>query len=150
MGETTAAATGPAPIIPRPTEGGGMSDDGGVTWVDLTVADAPGVRDFYAAVAGWRPAPVDMGDYADFNMIDPASGHPVAGICHARGGNADLPPVWMVYFRVADLDGALAACRSRGGTVLAEPRRAGDFRYAVIRDPAGAVCALGQAGRAAG
>ena len=31
---------------------------GSISWVDLTVPDAPGVRDFYAAVTGWRPSPV--------------------------------------------------------------------------------------------
>ena len=30
---------------------------GAISWVDLTVADAPGVRDFSAAVTGWKPSP---------------------------------------------------------------------------------------------
>ena len=122
-----------------------MSDGGGVTWVDLTVADAPQVRDFYQAVAGWSAAPVDMGEYSDFAMIAPEGTGAVAGICHARGGNADMPPVWMVYFSVPDLDAGLEACRDLGGEVLTPVRKAGGFRYAVVRDPAGAVCAIGQA-----
>jgi hypothetical protein len=60
---------------------------GRVGWVDLTVGDASGVRDFYAKVAGWKPAEVGMGDYSDFNMLD-AAGRPAAGVCHARGVNA--------------------------------------------------------------
>jgi predicted enzyme related to lactoylglutathione lyase len=120
-----------------------MSEGGGVTWVDLTVDDAPAVRDFYEAVAGWTAAPVDMGEYADFNMLGPGGGHPVAGICHARGTNTGIPPVWMVYFTVPDLDAALEACRARGGDVLTPVRSAGGYRYAMIRDPAGAVCAIG-------
>ena len=43
-----------------------------------------------------------MGDYSDFNMCD-ATGDAAAGVCHARGRNAELPPVWMVYFQVPDL-----------------------------------------------
>ena len=120
-----------------------MSEGGGVTWVDLTVDDAPGVRDFYEAVAGWTAAPVDMGDYSDFSMLEAGGGNAVAGICHARGMNADIAPVWMVYFSVPDLDAALEACRDRGGTVLTPVRSAGGYRYAMIRDPAGAVCAIG-------
>ncbi|NNF37436.1 MAG: VOC family protein, partial [Gemmatimonadetes bacterium] len=50
-----------------------------------------------------------------------------------------------VYFSVPDLDAALDACRDRGGEALTPVRVAGDYRYAVIRDPAGAVCAIGQA-----
>lgn len=115
---------------------------GTVAWVDLTVPDAGTARDFYAAVVGWVPQPVEMNGYADFNMADPADGTPRAGVCHARGVNAGLPAVWMVYFQVADLDVALAAARERGGEVLQEPRAAGGGRYAVVRDPTGAVCAL--------
>jgi hypothetical protein len=115
---------------------------GRVTWVDLTVDDAESVRDFYASVVGWRPEPVDMGAYADFNMTGPADGVPRAGVCHARGANAGLPPVWLVYFEVRDLEAALREVRDRGGDVLVGPRSSGQGGFAVIRDPAGAICAL--------
>ena len=78
-------------------------------------------------------------------MGQPAAGAATAGICWARGANAGLPPVWLVYFIVASLDTSLAEVRKRGGTVLREPRASGEGRFAVIRDPAGAVCALYQA-----
>lgn len=118
-------------------------DDGRPVWFDLTVPDAEALRDFYASVVGWRSSPVDMGGYSDFSMLGPDE-NAAAGICHARGGNAGLPPVWLIYFQVPDLDGALASVRDGGGEVLSDPRRAGPGRYAVIRDPAGAVCALYQ------
>ncbi|MDP2958780.1 MAG: VOC family protein [Longimicrobiales bacterium] len=116
-----------------------------IGWVDLTVGDAAGVRDFYARVMGWRAEPVDMGGYADFNMCDPGTGAPAAGVCHARGPNAELPSVWMVYFKVADLDLSLAEVEGAGGTRLQGPRRAAGTRYAVVRDPAGAVFAVFEA-----
>lgn len=118
---------------------------GRIAWADLTAPDAERLKDFYAAVVDWQPSPVDMGGYADFAM-HPPGGEPVAGVCHARGPHADLPPVWLIYITVADLDASLARCRAHGGTVLAEPRVLGSTgRYAVIRDPAGAVAALHQA-----
>ena len=89
-------------------------------WVDLTVSDAEGVRDFYAQVAGWRFAPVDMGDYSDFVMLQSDRDEPVAGVCHARGQNADLPAAWLVYITIEDLDAAVAQARSLGGTVISE------------------------------
>jgi predicted enzyme related to lactoylglutathione lyase len=49
-----------------------------IGWVDLTVGDATNLRDFYARVMGWRPEPVDMGGYADFNMCDAGTGVPAA------------------------------------------------------------------------
>jgi predicted enzyme related to lactoylglutathione lyase len=117
-----------------------------IAWVDLTVDDAESVRDFYAGVMGWQPQAVDMGEYSDFNMLDPESGEPTAGVCHARGGNADIPPVWMVYFVVESLEASLAACLEKGGEVVSEPRTAGGSRFAIIMDPAGAVCALVETG----
>lgn len=119
---------------------------GTVGWRDLTVPNAEEVRDFYQAVVGWTSEPVDMGGYSDFNMIPPGEGaQAVAGVCHARGSNADIPPQWLLYFVVEDLDASVAACTARGGEVVVAPRGVGDGRFCVIRDPAGAVCALWQA-----
>ncbi len=118
---------------------------GTIGWVDLTVPDADTLRDFYRDVAGWEPAPVDMGGYSDWAMGPPGEGA-VAGVCNARGANADMPPVWMIYIIVADLDASLAACAAGGGEVVRPPRD-GTMRFAVIRDPAGAICGLFEAAR---
>jgi predicted enzyme related to lactoylglutathione lyase len=86
-----------------------------------------------------------MGDYEDFCMNVPAGGETVAGICHARGANASLPPVWLIYITVADLNESLRQCEAAGGKVLAPVREyAGQGRYAIIQDPAGAVAGLYQ------
>lgn len=117
----------------------------GLVWIDLTVEDAPSIRDFYQRVAGWTSSPVDMGGYEDFNMHVAGEAAPAAGVCHARGGNAALPPVWVPYFEVDDLDQALDACSSSGGQVVIGPKTMeGQCRYAVIRDPAGASAGLWQ------
>lgn len=120
---------------------------GTLAWTDLTVPDAEGVRDFYAGVVGWVPSPVSMGEYNDFNMVPPGTDQPAAGICHARGTNTDLPATWMVYFVVADLEVSLEGVEGGGGEILVGPKSMGPgSAYAVIRDPAGAVCALYQVG----
>jgi predicted enzyme related to lactoylglutathione lyase len=115
---------------------------GAIAWTDLTVKPAVKVRDFYAAVVGWKFSEVDMGGYGDFCMNQPGNGQPVAGVCHARGENAGLPPQWLIYINVANLKRSLAACRRRGGKVVYPPRAMAGGRMAVIRDPAGAVAAL--------
>jgi uncharacterized protein len=116
---------------------------------DLTVPDAESVRDFYAAVIGWQSEPFDMGGYADYFMKSPETGAIAAGVCHARGVNADLPPQWLAYIIVADLDASLQRCIEMGGAALTEIKGSeGESRYCVIRDPAGAVLALMQTGSA--
>jgi predicted enzyme related to lactoylglutathione lyase len=116
---------------------------GTIGWTDLTVPDAAAVRDFYQAVVGWTAGEVDRGGYADFAMQAP-DGRTVAGICHARGGNAGLPAQWLVYIIVPDVDAAAARCTELGGRLLAGPKDMGPARYCVIQDPAGAVAALYQ------
>lgn len=112
---------------------------GSVVWTDLTVPDADGIRDFYAAVTGWRPHAVDMGGYADWHMLD-AAGEAAAGICHARGPNAALPSAWLVYVVTLDLDTAIRRALDLGGELLRAPTT--DSRYAVLSDPEGAAFAL--------
>jgi predicted enzyme related to lactoylglutathione lyase len=123
---------------------------GQIGWIDLTVADAPAIRDFYQRVTGWESAPVEMGGYQDFCMHPPGEAQPVAGICHARGPNADLPPVWMVYITVADLDESFRRCEEMGGRLARPVESMGNLgRFCVIEDPAGAVCALFEPARSA-
>jgi predicted enzyme related to lactoylglutathione lyase len=115
---------------------------GSIGWWDLTVPDAESVRDFYTAVVGWQSEPIDMGGYSDFVMKTPA-GAAVAGVCHARGVNADLPPYWLPYVIVADLDASLQHCAEHGGSAVTEIKSGEDgSRYCVIQDPAGAVLTL--------
>jgi uncharacterized protein len=84
-----------------------------------------------------------MGGYSDFCMRPPDQADPVAGICHARGSNAHLPPVWLIYITVDDLDESVRRCESLGGKVVAPPHNmAASGRYCVIADPACAVSAL--------
>jgi len=115
---------------------------GAIVWQDLTVENAEQVRDFYKAVVGWGSQGEDMGGYEDFHMITPSTNQSVAGICHARGENANVPPQWLVYINVADVDSSAARCRDLGGHILDGPRMMGGGKFCVIRDPAGAICAL--------
>lgn len=122
-----------------------QNEPGEIGWIDITVDDAESLRDFYGEVAGWRPENVAMGEYDDFVMTLPGSGTPAAGICHARGGNAELPAQWLIYITVDNVDASAETCHALGGKVLVGPRAMGGGRFAVIEDPAGAVAALYQA-----
>src|SRR4051812_32290221 len=96
---------------------------GTVGWFDLTVPDAPKVRDFYQAVVGWTASDVDMGGYQDY-CLHPAGENqpPVAGVCHAREHNAGLPAQWLIYITVRNLDASMDRCLELGGQVIAGPR----------------------------
>ncbi len=120
------------------------NDVGKIGWIDLTVGDAEEVSAFYQAVVGWKSEGVEMGGYQDYCML-PAEGGAVAGVCHARGTNEGLPAQWLIYITVADLEQSLERCRALGGEVVRAARGLGGMgRFAIVRDPAGAVCALFQ------
>ncbi len=115
---------------------------GSIGWIDLTVPDAESISDFYEKVAGWRKEAVKMDDYQDYNMKR-SDGAVTSGICHARGGNASMPAQWMIYIVVDDIDASMKACTDGGGAIVEDTYHTGsEGRYCVIRDPAGAVCAL--------
>lgn len=126
-----------------------MSDSrtGAIGWIDLTVDNAEEIRKFYETVTGWRSSPVPMkdrmGDYHDHCLSPPETDNPVAGICHSRGSNANVPSSWIIYITVADLDASVASCVKLGGKIIDGPRSYGaTARFCIIADPAGAVAAL--------
>ena len=124
-----------------------MADKGNVGrigWHDITVDDAPALRDFYAAVIGWTVEDTSMGDYSYYTMITPHSGEAVGGVCHARGSNTGLPAQWLMYLTVEDLDASIEACLAKGGKVVRDPDGLMGGRFAVISDPVGAVVAIYQ------
>lgn len=110
---------------------------GSIVSTDLTVPNASELRGFYESVVGWTFEGFDMGDYEDYMLKSSDGSQLVGGLCHKRGVNDGLPPVWLVYINVADLDASLRRCRELGGEVLVH-----NPQYAVIRDPAGAILAL--------
>ena len=115
---------------------------GQIEWLDLTVNDASRVKNFYSSVVGWKSDDVDMGSYSDYSIHTPEGRDTVAGICHARGPNANLPSQWLVYVRVASVQESADTLKRLGGEVLDGPRRMGGSNFCVIKDPEGAVMAL--------
>ena len=115
---------------------------GAITWRDLTVPNADEIREFYSRVVGWKAVPQSMGDYNDYCMNAPDTGDTVAGICHARGTNAKLPPQWLIYITVADVEQSAKDCVELGGKIIDGPRKVCGKSFYVIQDPAGAFAAL--------
>ncbi len=118
------------------------SEIGRIEWLDLTVNEASRIRDFYCSVVGWSSSEQDMGSYSDYNINLPGTTKTIAGVCHARGPNANLPAQWLMYVRVADVAKSIEKCEKLGGEVIDGPRRMGNQRFCVIKDPSGAVLGL--------
>ena len=148
------AAFGVIPVVSAesisPDEGGAPSDAaervGCISWLNLTVTDAIATRDFYRQVVGWSVQNIEMEDakeaFIDFNMLG-EHGNSAARVCHARGANRGLPPVWLMHLPVGDLPESLRRVREGGGEIIKATQEAdGAYASAVVQDPVGACLAL--------
>jgi predicted enzyme related to lactoylglutathione lyase len=116
--------------------------EGSWVWFDLLTTDVPGAIDFYTGVFGWGSRRWTEGgqDYPMFTVGDQG---PHGGALTLR--TPGLPPHWIGYVEVADLDARLAKAQSLGAKVLVSPRdlpRLG--RIASLADPQGGVFDLYQ------
>lgn len=143
------AAFGLIPVVSAdelPQTDGAKGSVGHIAWLDLTVPNATATRDFYKQVVNWSVQDVKMEDagehYADYSMTS-GNGKSAAGVCHARGVNQGIPPVWMIYLPVGDLSESIRRVREGGGKIIKEMRgEDGQYSYAMIQDPVGAHLAL--------
>jgi hypothetical protein len=111
-------------------------------WYELMTTDRTAAEAFYGAVVGWEIEACDGGmPYA----IAKAGGRPAAGLMdlpeEARA--AGMPPAWVGYVGVADVDAAADEVRQAGGAVHRAPEDIpGIGRFAVVADPQGAMFML--------
>jgi len=129
---------------------------GEIAWMDLSVPNAEQVKNFYQKLLGWKSEAVKMScngeSYSDFAMsaenkessAETDSSTFVTGVCHAKGANSDMPAAWLPYFLVADIEQAVTTVQEEGGKLVTKIKSLGDDKYVVIKDPAGAQCALYQ------
>ena len=136
--------------VPRDALPQQAPDDAGpvgrIPWLELTVKEASASGDFYRQVVGWTIEEVEMTDaderYADYNMLG-GDGNPAAGVCHARGVNLGVPPVWMIYLPVGDVTESIRRVSEEGGKIVKAPLGSnGVHSYAVVQDPVGGCVTL--------
>jgi predicted enzyme related to lactoylglutathione lyase len=120
-----------------------MSDTSGqFVWYDLMTPDVDSAVRFYTEVVGWE---TQQWDGPEAYTMWTAAGAPIGGVVpltkeHAAAG---VIPHWMAYVTVDDVDAAVTRVKKSGGTIVAEPRDIPNTgRFAVIRDPQGALIAI--------
>jgi predicted enzyme related to lactoylglutathione lyase len=100
-------------------------------------------REYYADLYGWHfeTTETDVGPY----YVALAHGRPVAGIVDLAAMPAleEMPPHWIAYVAVDDLEAAIAETTAAGGETLRAPLAVPDVgRVAIVRDPSGAALGL--------
>ncbi|MBV7696346.1 VOC family protein [Streptomyces sp. TRM70350] len=128
---------------PRAFEGAGLFNaPGALGWVELLTREPARARDFYTTVFGWTVNASEH--YAQWGI----AGQDFGGLMTMDDKFPhEVPPHWLPYFAVADVDATAATAIGSGGTALMEPTSLPDGpRIAVLRDPQGAMFGVYLAG----
>ena len=112
---------------------------GGVSYLRIPARDLAQSAEFYRAVFGWR-----LRGRPDAPSFSDGTGHVIG---HWRtdlpaAGEAGIVP----YIYVTSLNDTLGTAAERGAEVVTQPYPEGNLRIATIRDPAGNVIGIWEAG----
>lgn len=114
---------------------------GKFVWHQLMTRDVPGAKDFYSRLVGWKtlPWPLDPA-----YTVCHADAGPVAGIMEIPSDlPSEVPSHWLQYIGTRDVEGTAQAAVRAGGSIVKGPSdMQGAGRYAVLKDPQGAVFAI--------
>lgn len=115
------------------------NEAGAPMWHELHTRDYAGALDFYRTVFGWTTQVV--GDTDEFRYSAMAVGDTqYAGVMDASAFYPEgVPPVWLTYIAVEDVDATLKLVEELGGTVRDQPDDTPFGRLAGFADPTGAV-----------
>ena len=110
---------------------------GRFVWYDLMTSDPAGATAFYPAIMGWTTQAWDNNPYTMWMV----NGTHVGGVMELDKSVRDMgvPPHWLLYIGVADVDATTAKAVSVGGKVMVNGRDIpGIGRFAILTDPQGA------------
>jgi uncharacterized protein len=125
---------------------------GSFCWIELATSDQAAAKNFYQALFGWTPNDNPMGPN-DFYTIFKLNGRDAAAGYTLRPDQRaqNVPPHWMLYIAVANVDASAAKAPQLGGKVIAGPFDVMDAgRMAVVQDPTGAYFCIWQPNKSNG
>ncbi|MDQ3140562.1 MAG: VOC family protein [Pseudomonadota bacterium] len=111
---------------------------GSFIWYELLTSDAGAAAEFYGDVVGWAARGAGM-DGVDYRLFSADDGGDVAGFMTMPAEMA-MPPGWIGYIGVDDVDAAVDNLVAAGGAVhMPAMDMEGVGRMAMVADPQGAI-----------
>jgi uncharacterized protein len=120
-----------------------VNSHGRFVWYELMTTDMESAKAFYANVVGWRARDASTPGPA-YSLLT-VGDSPVAGVMNlpSEARRTGLPPHWIGYVAVDDVDAAVDRTRQLGGSVRVPPADVpGISRFSVVADPQMATLAL--------
>lgn len=128
------------------SEGMGAFVAGGVGqygWAELNARGLEKDLPFYKAVFGWDAEHQPMGEgQRDYTTFFSADGQVAGAMEMSPEIPAEVPSYWTIYFGVADVDEAFRRALDLGASEMVAPRDFPGGRFAIVRDPQGAMFGL--------
>ena len=112
-----------------------------LTWSELMTLEPAKAAAFFEELLGLTSSEAPGTDGAPYTLLS-LDDEPVAGILQITPEMGEMPPNWMTYFEVADLEAAVERATSLGAQSPMPIMDAPGMRFAVIEDPQGAVFGL--------
>jgi uncharacterized protein len=114
---------------------------GEASWHELTTSNHVAAFDFYSKLFGWeKQSEMDMGGGEMYLMYGRSTDSPMlGGMWTWNKPEQPMPPNWLIYFKVEDVDKTAERIKELGGQILNGPMDVpGEDRVAQAMDPQGA------------
>ena len=109
--------------------------------LELATPDLAKAKAFYSGLFGWSFTDNDMGPMGVYSTFAPDSG-PMGGVYSMPG----MPPGWMAYVGVDDIDEATAKAKELGATIVRDVTEIPGIGWmTVMMDPTGAAISMFEA-----
>lgn len=115
--------------------------NGTFCWNELITGDVDKAKQFYTQLLGWKSVDMPMGDFT--YTIYKNNETDAAGMMAITPEMGNVPPHWMAYIKVEDVDATAAKVDELGGKIVVSPTDIPEVgRFCTLIDPTGAAISI--------
>jgi uncharacterized protein len=116
-----------------------QGENGSLCWSELYTHDTGAAETFYKQLFGWSAKTGGTPPYTEYHL----GGRGIGGMMAIQPEWGKMPPNWVPYFMVANVDASADTANSLGANVGVKPMDIPNVgRFAMIADPQGAMFAI--------
>jgi len=120
-----------------------INEPGALCWAELDTTDTDSAGRLYTSLFGWGTKgggqAANQTEYIEWQL----GGTSIGGMMKIPKEWGPVPPSWLIYFAVTDVDAAAKKAGELGGGTMVPPTDIhGSGRFSVLQDPQGAVFAV--------
>ncbi len=120
--------------------------EGMFCWWELNTTDGPAAQKFYTQLFGWKAVETPLDNGGVYVMLQLTEGVNI-GALYEMGDEREkrIPPHWLHYLLVKDVDARTEKAKSLGAAILTPPVDVMEIgRMSLIQDPTGGIVSLWQ------